>query len=47
MSLKAGGIGLNLVEASLVVLMDPWYDDESNCDLLFVSRLIFSYEFGP
>ena len=24
MSLKAGGIGLNLTEASLVVLLDPW-----------------------
>jgi hypothetical protein len=24
MSLKAGGVGLNLTEASLVVLLDPW-----------------------
>ena len=26
MSLRAGGLGLNLTEASLVVILDPWWN---------------------
>lgn len=39
MSLKAGGLGLNLTEANYVFMLDPWWNRK---DLILFSFLIFS-----
>jgi hypothetical protein len=39
MSLKAGGEGLNLQEASHVLVLEPWWNPQVHCSSLFLSSL--------
>jgi hypothetical protein len=39
MSLKAGGEGLNLQEASHVLVLEPWWNPQVHCSSLVLSSL--------